>query len=104
MADLITRRDNPYFARVAVNRLWETLMGTGLVNPSDTFSALNPPSHPALLDWLAIEFIEHKYDLKHILRLIANSRTYQQSSVEKKRRRSDDEEAEDDTSLFVGMP
>ena len=104
LADLITRRDNPYFARVAVNRLWETLLGTGLVNPSDTFSALNPPSHPALLDWLAIGFIEHKYDLKHILRLIANSRTYQQSSVEKKRRRSDDEEAEDDTSLFVGMP
>lgn len=88
LADLITRRDNPFFARVAVNRLWEKLMGRGLVNPSSNFSALNPPSHPELLDWLAIEFADSGYDLKHMLRLIANSRTYQQTSIEPKKRRS----------------
>lgn len=81
LADLITRGDNPYFARVAVNRLWEKLMGTGLVNPPDHFSTLNPPSHPELLDWLALEFIESGYDLKHMLRLLANSRTYQQQTA-----------------------
>lgn len=81
LADLITRRDNPYFARVAVNRLWHKMMGLGLVNPVDNFSARNPASHPKLLDWLALEFIEHDYDLKHILRLIANSRTYQQTTT-----------------------
>jgi len=80
LADLLTRKDNPYFARVAVNRLWEKLMGVGLVNPADGFSPLNPPSHPELLGWLALEFIDHDYDLKHILRLITNSRTYQQAS------------------------
>lgn len=81
LAELITRRDNPYFARVTVNRLWEKLMGTGLVNPADNFSTLNPPSHSELLDWLALEFIESGYDLKHMLRLMATSRTYQQSTA-----------------------
>lgn len=80
LADLLTRRDNPFFARVAVNRLWEKLMGVGLVNPTDNFSVLNPPSHPQLLDWLAMEFVDSGYDLKHMLRLIALSRTYQQTS------------------------
>lgn len=80
LADLLTRRDNPFFARVAVNRLWEKLMGAGLVNPPDNFSVLNPPSHPELLDWLALEFVDNGYDLKHILQLIATSRTYQQTS------------------------
>lgn len=80
LAALITSRDDPYFARVAVNRLWERMMGVGLVNPSSNFSPLNPPSHPELLDWLAIDFIEHDYDIKHTLKLIALSRTYQQTS------------------------
>ncbi len=87
LADLITCPDNPYFARVTVNRLWEKMMGTGLVNPASNFSALNPPSHPELLDWLAKEFIASSYDLKHMLRLIANSRTYQQTSSDQLRRR-----------------
>ena len=82
LADWIVRPQNPYFARVAVNRLWAELMGRGLVDPPDGFSVLNPASHPALLDWLAIEFINSDYDLKHILRLILNSRTYQLSSVD----------------------
>ncbi|MCB9857487.1 MAG: DUF1553 domain-containing protein [Phycisphaerales bacterium] len=82
LAELITSRDNPYFARVIVNRLWEQMMGVGLVNPAGNLSPLNPPSHPELLDWLAIEFIDSGYDVKHMLRLIATSRTYQQTSSE----------------------
>ena len=110
LADLITRRDNPFFARVTVNRLWDKLTGTGLVTPIDNFSALNPPSHPELLDWLALEFIDHNYDLKHILRLIANSRTYQQASSRKLpkyiRTASDavDESQRAPGSLFEVMP
>ncbi len=77
LAELMTRRDNPYFARVAVNRLWAKLMGTGLVNPTDGFTPRNPPSHPELLDWLAVTFVDSGYDLKQIIRLICNSRTYQ---------------------------
>ena len=108
LADLLTRPDNPYFARVAVNRLWEKLMGVGLVNPVDNFSARNPPSHPELLDWLALEFIEHNYDLKHILKLIANSRTYQQTSVENLTRTKvikapDTEDETEAGALFDGM-
>lgn len=80
LAELITSRNDPYFARVAVNRLWNQMMGVGLVNPPSNFSPLNPPSHPELLDWLAIDFIEHGYDIKHTLKLIAMSRTYQQTS------------------------
>lgn len=80
LAELVTSRKNPYFARVAVNRLWEQMMGVGLVNPSSNFSPLNPPSHPELSDWLAMEFIDSGYDIKHILQLIANSRTYQATS------------------------
>lgn len=80
LAELITSRDNPYFARVSVNRVWEQMMGVGLVNPSSNFSPLNPASHPELLDWLAIDFVESGYDIKHVLRKIALSRTYQQSS------------------------
>lgn len=77
LAAMMTDRRNPYFARVIVNRLWAKLMGAGLVEPVDEFSPANPPSHPELLDWLAIDFIENGYDLKRTLRLICNSRTYQ---------------------------
>ncbi len=87
LAELVTDRANPYFARVVVNRIWDKMMGAGLVNPPSNFSALNPPSHPDLLDWLAIEFIESGYDHKHVVRLIASSRTYQQASVEPHKRR-----------------
>lgn len=81
LAALVTARDNPYFARVAVNRLWAQLMGRGLVDPPDAFGPANPPSHPELLDWLAHEFIAKGYDLKHVIRLICNSRTYQLAST-----------------------
>ncbi len=81
LAELLTAPGNPYFSRVAVNRLWAKLMGRGLVEPVDGFRADNRPSHPELLDWLAREFIDTGYDMKHIIRLICSSRTYQLAAV-----------------------
>jgi hypothetical protein len=76
LADWVVSPKNPYFARAAVNRLWAKVMGKGIVDPVDGFSVIHEPSHPEMLDWLAIEFIESGHDLKHVLRLILNSRTY----------------------------
>jgi hypothetical protein len=73
--------DNPYFARNLVNRFWHHYFGVGIVDPVDDMNAANPPSNPELLDWLAKDFIEHKFDLKYLHRTILNSRTYQLSHV-----------------------
>jgi hypothetical protein len=80
-ADWLTAPDNPYFARAAVNRVWRNFMGRGLVEPEDDLRETNPPSHPALLDALVKEFVAHKYDVKHLIRLIANSAAYQRSAA-----------------------
>lgn len=71
--------ENEYFAPALVNRIWAHYLGRGLVHPADDFNQGNPPSHPALLNWLARDFVEHKFDLKHLHRMILNSRTYQLS-------------------------
>ena len=72
---------NPFFARALVNRMWGHLLGRGLVDPVDDMRETNPPSNPELLDALAKDFITHKFDVKHVLRTICNSRTYQLSSL-----------------------
>lgn len=75
---LIVDPENPRFARSLVNRLWKRYLGLGLVEPADDFRAEGrDASHPALLDWLADDFMRHGYDLKHTIRLILTSRTYQ---------------------------
>ncbi len=71
--------ENPFFAPSFVNRLWHHYFGMGIVDPPDDFNQGNPPSNPQLLNWLAQEFKEHAFDIKHIHRLILNSRTYQLS-------------------------
>ncbi len=81
-ADWLISPDNPRFARVIVNRIWYWLFGRGIVHPPDDFRPDNPPSNPELLDALARELVASKYDLKHVYRLILNSRTYQLSSVQ----------------------
>lgn len=80
LADWITADDNPYFARVAVNRLWAQMFGRGLVEPLDGFQPHYVPSHPAVLDRLAAEFTASGYDLQHIIRILCNTRAYQRTS------------------------
>jgi hypothetical protein len=80
LAEWLTARGNPFFARNLVNRFWGYYMGRGLVEPLDDLRATNPASNPEVLEALADDFVTHKYDLKHLLRTIMNSRAYQLSS------------------------
>ena len=82
LANWIASKDNPLTARVMVNRLWHWHFGRGLVaTPSDFGTLSGGPSHPKLLDWLALKFMEHKWSIKSIHRLICNSSTYRQTSL-----------------------
>jgi hypothetical protein len=81
LAKWIVSKDNPLTARVTVNRYWEQLFGTGLVATAEEFGSQGDlPSHPELLDWLAIEFVESGWNLKQLLRTLLVSATYRQSS------------------------
>ncbi len=81
LANWLVHPDHPLVARVFVNRLWKLVMGEGLVASLDDFGSQGAvPSHPQLLDWLAVEFMESGWDVKHMFRLIVTSKTYQQSS------------------------
>ena len=82
---------NPLTARVAVNQAWQAFFGTGIVESSGDFGTQSdPPSHPELLDWLACEFVDQGWSLKHLHRLIVTSQTYRQSaSVPAESRQSD---------------
>jgi hypothetical protein len=77
LADWLTSADNPFFAKSTVNRVWSYFMGRGIIDPVDDIRASNPPSNPALLDALTKDFIGKGFDLKQLMRTIANSRTYQ---------------------------
>jgi hypothetical protein len=76
LADWITSKNNPYFARVIVNRVWADLMGRGLVEPVDDLRATNPASNAALLDALADDFRKNGHDLKKLMRTITGSYVY----------------------------
>jgi hypothetical protein len=72
---------NPIVARVAINRYWQMIFGTGLVKTAEDFGSQGArPTHPELLDWLALDFIEHNWDLKHALKQMVMSHTYRQQS------------------------
>ena len=73
-------KDNPWFATNIVNRVWSWLVGRGIVEPVDDLRSTNPPENPELLDYLRKELVDHTFDLRHIYRLIFNSRVYQLSS------------------------
>jgi hypothetical protein len=79
--DWLRTPDNPYFARSFVNRVWGHYFGVGIVDPVDDFSLANPPTNAHLLDALAKDFVDHKYDLRHLERTILNARVYQLSST-----------------------
>ena len=81
LAQWLFDQDNPLTARVAVNRYWQMIFSRGLVHtPGDFGSQGSLPSHPALLDWLAVEFMESGWNVKHLLKTIVMSATYQQES------------------------
>lgn len=80
LADWLTAQENPWFARLAVNRLWKHFLGRGLVEAEDDLRSTNPPTNGPLLDYLAAELVQSGFDLKHVMRLILDSRVYQLSS------------------------
>ena len=82
LARWLVSRDNPLTARVAMNRLWARLFGRGLVETEEDFGTQGTlPTHPELLDWLAVEFMDRGWDVKAMLRLMVTSATYRQSAV-----------------------
>jgi hypothetical protein len=81
LADWVTGRDNPWFARLVANRLWKQFLGRGLVEPEDDLRSTNPATNEPLLAYLSKQVVENDYDLKTVMRLILNSRVYQLSSV-----------------------
>lgn len=77
LAEWLVAPENPYFARSYVNRVWSYLLGVGLIDPVDDIRASNPPSNPPLLDWLERGFLANDFDVRWLLRVICQSRTYQ---------------------------
>lgn len=82
LAHWTVNKDNPLTARVFVNQVWQEIFGTGLVKTTGDFGMQgNLPTHPELLDWLAVDFMEHNWDIKRLLKEMMLSATYRQSSV-----------------------
>ena len=81
LAEQLPTASNTQFARNIVNRLWWQMLGRGLVHPLDLHHSKNPPSHPAVMELLAGEFVAHQFDIKWLLRELALTRTYQRSSL-----------------------
>jgi hypothetical protein len=80
LAEWLTAGDNPFFAKSIVNRIWFHLTGRGIVDPVDDFRDSNPSANDELLAALAKDFVSSRFDVKHLVRVIANSRTYQLSA------------------------
>lgn len=81
LASWVADAKNPYFARTQANRIWYWVMGRGLVDPDDDFRESNPPVNGPLLDALTKDFAANRFDMKHMIRTIMNSRTYQASAI-----------------------
>ncbi len=82
LAQWLIHDDNPLTARVYVNRLWQMIFGRGIVSTPDDFGLQGAwPTHPELLDWLAVEFMESGWDVQHMLRIIYTSNVYQQAAL-----------------------
>jgi hypothetical protein len=89
LVDWMARPDNPFFAKVLVNRFWGHFFGRGIVHEVDDLRESNPPSNPELLDALAKDFVDHKFDMKRLIRTMVSSRLYQLSSEPTEHNRHD---------------
>jgi len=85
----VAKTATPSSAKAAVNRVWSNFFGRGLIHPEDDLRETNPPSNGPLLDWLIADFIDHKYDVKHLIRTIMTSATYARSSTPTKENQAD---------------
>jgi len=81
LAGWMTSGENPFFARALANRIWFHVMGRGIVEPVDDFRDSNPSANDDLLSFLARDLVSHRFDVKHLIRTIMNSRTYQLSAT-----------------------
>ena len=101
LAEWITDKNNPLTARVFVNRIWTMLFGRGLVETTEDFGVQGSlPTHPELLDWLAVDFMEHNWDIKYLIKKIMLSATYQQES----NLRPDIKKVDPENILLARMP
>jgi len=91
LANWVTSPKNPYFSRLLSNRIWKHLLGRGLVEPEDDFRETNPPTNPELLDHLALVLKDNEFDIKHLMRQILNSHTFQLSSRPTESNKIDDQ-------------
>ncbi len=89
-AQWLTSPENPYFARSLTNRIWSYFFHRGIIDPVDDVRTTNPPINPELLDALTKDFVAHKFDVRHLMRTIVTSRTYQRSSIPNETNAHDD--------------
>ena len=90
LADWLASPKNPYFVQSIVNRVWRHFMGRGLIEPVDDLRATNPASNDELMQAMSKDLVDHKFDLKHLMRTIMNSRTYQLTSRPRPENKKDD--------------
>jgi hypothetical protein len=96
LAEWLTSRDNPYFAKAMANRLWGHFFGIGIIDPVDEFGEDNPPSHPEMLDELGKAFADANFDAKFLIKAITATRAYQTTSEQT-------DKSQDDPRLFARM-
>ena len=98
LAEWLTSKNNPYFAKAIVNRVWSYFFARGIIDPVDDIRSSNPPINPVLLTALTNDFIDHHFDLQYLIRTIVDSRTYQLSSL------TNEWNADDETSFSHALP
>lgn len=97
-ATWLTTPENPFFARGLTNRVWSYFFHRGIIDPVDDLRTTNPPINPALLDALTKDFVEHRFDLRHLMRMIVTSQTYQRDSA------ANESNAHDDANFSRFLP
>lgn len=97
-ATWLTSRENPFFARSMTNRIWSYFFHRGIIDPVDDLRSTNPPVNPDLLDALTTDFVKNNFDMKHLMREIVMSRTYQRSS------QTNDSNVHDDANFSHCVP